>query len=49
LSISKTKNEKGKQVTQKYDRIYDLFLSGKFAEARAEKRIADIRRIKAAY
>lgn len=41
LSISKTKNEKGKQVTEKYDRIYDLFLSGKFAEARAEKRIAD--------
>lgn len=41
LSISKAKNEKSKEVTQLYDKVYDLFLSGKFELARAEKRKAD--------
>ena len=41
LSISKAKNEKSKEVTQQYDKVYDLFLSGKFELARAEKRKAD--------
>lgn len=41
LSIGKAKNEKSKKVTQQYDKIYDLFLSGKFDLARAEKRKAD--------
>ena len=41
LSISKAKNEKSKELTQYYDKVYDLFLSGKFELARAEKRKAD--------
>jgi outer membrane protein assembly factor BamD (BamD/ComL family) len=41
LSISKVKNEKSKAVTQEYDKVYDLFLAGKFELARAEKRKAD--------
>ncbi|MEY4738739.1 MAG: hypothetical protein RLZZ05_123, partial [Bacteroidota bacterium] len=41
LSIGKVKNEKSKAVTQDYDKVYDLFLSGKFDLARAEKRKAD--------
>ncbi len=41
LSISKAKNEKSKEITQLYDKVYDLFLSGKFELARAEKRRAD--------
>ncbi len=41
LSISNVKNEKSKAVTQDYDKVYDLFLSGKFDLARAEKRKAD--------
>lgn len=41
LSMSKAKNEKSKEVTQHYDKVYDLFLSGKFDLAREEKRKAD--------
>ena len=41
LSMSKAKNEKSKEVTQQYDKVYDLFLSGKFELAREEKRKAD--------
>ena len=41
LSMSKAKNEKSKEVTQHYDKVYDLFLSGKFELAREEKRKAD--------
>ena len=41
LSISKAKNQKSKEVTQQYDEVYNLFLSGKFELARAEKRKAD--------
>ena len=41
LSIGKVKNEKSKAVTQDYDKVYNLFLSGKFDLARAEKRKAD--------
>jgi outer membrane protein assembly factor BamD (BamD/ComL family) len=41
LSISKAKNEKSKAVTQDYDKVYNLFLSGKFELALAEKRKAD--------
>jgi tetratricopeptide (TPR) repeat protein len=41
LSMSKAKNEKSKDVTQQYDKVYDLFLSGKFELAREEKRKAD--------
>lgn len=41
LSMSKAKNEKSKEVTQYYDKVYDLFLSGKFELAREEKRKAD--------
>ena len=41
LSMSKAKNEKSKDVTQHYDKVYDLFLSGKFELAREEKRKAD--------
>jgi len=41
LAISKAKNEKGKVITQQYDRIYDLFLAGKFDLALAEKRKTD--------
>ena len=41
LALSKEKAEKSKEITKVYDRIYDLFLAGKFDLARAEKKTAD--------
>jgi hypothetical protein len=37
----KAEKEKGLQTTKAYEKIYDLFLSGKFEEAVASKKIAD--------
>jgi len=41
LAVGKAKATKSMETTKAYDRIYDLFLAGKFDLARAEKKKAD--------
>lgn len=41
LGLSKAKAEKSEEITKVYDKIYDLFLNGKFDLAREEKKKAD--------